>query len=222
MLKSIVKRSIHTSRCIGMTFEGNKYGIQGSDEERMTRIFGGRIKGEPPKSTSRRLRQGSRLIAGVSVPEKPAEPDNCCMSGCATCVWELFNDDLREWKHKRKEAAEKLKGSLEKWPADFDPPLTLLDIENVPAELKTQKIKLDKQKKRGTASLFPPRTEALPQSVIEAKRKNALLRQQRKAMHEKQEEEEMEEGWNDVPVYIRAFAEFEKRKKALRSKEDKV
>ncbi|KAI5794284.1 oxidoreductase-like protein, partial [Peziza echinospora] len=29
--------------------------------------------------------------------KKPEEPDNCCMSGCVNCVWDLYREDLEEW-----------------------------------------------------------------------------------------------------------------------------
>lgn len=50
----------------------------------------------------------SQLIAGVLVPPKPEEPDNCCMSGCVNCVWELFREDLEEYAAKSKEAKQKM------------------------------------------------------------------------------------------------------------------
>ena len=30
------------------------------------------------------------------------------MSGCINCVWELFDEDLKDWDAKRKQAAERL------------------------------------------------------------------------------------------------------------------
>ena len=44
------------------------------------------------------------MIAGVVVPPKPDEPDNCCMSGCVNCVWDAFRDDLEEWAAATKQA----------------------------------------------------------------------------------------------------------------------
>lgn len=125
------------------TFEGN-YSIDETltPEERIQKVFGGRIKGEAPKSSSRITRGEPRIIAGVTVPDKPNEPDNCCMSGCINCVWELFNEDIKDWNDKRQEAAIKLheKGGI--WPEDFYPPIQFLSKENVPPSLA---YKLEKQ-----------------------------------------------------------------------------
>lgn len=216
-----------------MTFEGNKEGLAGTAEERMSHIFGaGRLRGEPPKSSSRRIRGESRLIAGVQVPSRPVEPDNCCMSGCINCVWELFNDDIREWRRRRKEAAQRIKDTEDIWPRDWSPPLPYLSLKNVPESLKTEKIHMDRQRKNqkqkniSTASLFPQREGPLPKTVQEAKRRNL---QEREKEPEKQEatdtskgsssEEPIyddDDGWQNVPVYIRAFAEFERTKKLQR------
>jgi hypothetical protein len=46
----------------------------------------------------------SQVIAGVVVPPKPEEPDNCCMSGCVNCVWEMYRDEMEEWAAKSMQA----------------------------------------------------------------------------------------------------------------------
>lgn len=109
-------------------------------EERIRKVFGGRIKGEDRVSSSRILMGEPRIIAGVKVPDKPQEPDNCCMSGCINCVWEIYNDDIKDWEAKRRLAAGKLvkKGGI--WPADFYPPVKLLRPENLPESLRGKNI----------------------------------------------------------------------------------
>lgn len=114
------------------TFEGN-YALEDlSPEERIAKVFGGRIKGEERQSSSRMNIGEPRIIAGVTVPDRPLEPDNCCMSGCINCVWELYNDDVKDWNERRALAADKLKEQGGVWPADFHPPLKMLNKENIP------------------------------------------------------------------------------------------
>ena len=216
-----VRRFTRYSR-VDMTFEGNTQDISTSVEERMTTVFGGRLKSEPPRSTSRVLSGGTKKIAGVQVPAKPQEPDNCCMSGCVNCVWEIYSEDLRDWKHRRKEAAEKIAGTKEKWPKDWNPPLGLLHMENVPAELREKKLEIDSKKAEqphdlsAIRSLFPKRKGPLPKSVLAAKRKNIALRhnyEQKDGADQSVSESDADEGWEDIPVYVKAFAEFESKKR---------
>lgn len=47
-------------------------------------------------------------IAGVMVPPRPTEPDNCCMSGCVNCVWDMYRDEMEEWAAKSAEARAKM------------------------------------------------------------------------------------------------------------------
>ncbi|KAH8885429.1 hypothetical protein GQ53DRAFT_659851 [Thozetella sp. PMI_491] len=61
-------------------------------------IFGNRLAG--PAERAERLaaiRNRSSMVAGVLVPPKPVEPDNCCMSGCVNCVWDRYRDELEDW-----------------------------------------------------------------------------------------------------------------------------
>lgn len=32
-----------------------------------------------------------------SLPARPEEPDNCCMSGCVNCVWDGYREEVEEW-----------------------------------------------------------------------------------------------------------------------------
>lgn len=52
----------------------------------------------------------STYIAGILVPPKPTEPDNCCMSGCVNCVWERYREEMEEWTLKSTEAQRILAG----------------------------------------------------------------------------------------------------------------
>lgn len=82
-------------------------------EERARVIFGSRLLGpaeRAEKAAGRAAR--STTIAGVLVPPRPEEPDNCCMSGCVNCVWDLFREDMEEWTLKANEAKKRLAEEL--------------------------------------------------------------------------------------------------------------
>jgi hypothetical protein len=56
----------------------------------------------------------SKVVAGVTVPPKPEEPDNCCMSGCVNCVWEMYRDDMEEWAEKSAQARAAMQAQRQK------------------------------------------------------------------------------------------------------------
>ncbi|KFZ12253.1 hypothetical protein V502_07172 [Pseudogymnoascus sp. VKM F-4520 (FW-2644)] len=65
-------------------------------------VFGSRLAG--PAERRAELASKSELVAGVWVPPRPEEPDNCCMSGCVNCVWDRFGEEVEEWAAARKRA----------------------------------------------------------------------------------------------------------------------
>ncbi|KIW08104.1 uncharacterized protein PV09_01042 [Verruconis gallopava] len=83
--------------------------VKAERDERIAKarlVFGSRLAG--PIERRKKVDEQSTLIAGVLVPPRPQEPDNCCMSGCVNCVWDVYRDDLEYWAAKTKEAREKL------------------------------------------------------------------------------------------------------------------
>ncbi|RDW71774.1 hypothetical protein BP5796_07808 [Coleophoma crateriformis] len=58
-------------------------------------IFSSRLSS--PMERRSEIEKQSKMVAGIMVPPKPEEPDNCCMSGCVNCVWDRFRDELEEW-----------------------------------------------------------------------------------------------------------------------------
>lgn len=72
-------------------------------------IFGASLAGPVERAEQlAKLREKSTLIAGVLVPPKPDEPDNCCMSGCVNCVWDRYRDEMEDWALADAEAKRKL------------------------------------------------------------------------------------------------------------------
>jgi predicted nucleic acid-binding Zn-ribbon protein len=58
-------------------------------------VFGSKLTG--PADRRKEIAAASQVIAGITVPPKPEEPDNCCMSGCVNCVWDMYRDEMEEW-----------------------------------------------------------------------------------------------------------------------------
>ncbi|KAI0969494.1 oxidoreductase-like protein [Xylaria arbuscula] len=67
-------------------------------QEKARIIFGSRLAGPAERADRlQAIRDRSVLVAGVLVPPRPEEPDNCCMSGCVNCVWDRYGEELEEW-----------------------------------------------------------------------------------------------------------------------------
>ncbi|KAM0243168.1 hypothetical protein ACHAPO_000006 [Fusarium lateritium] len=86
-------------------------------EEKARLVFGSRVLGQAEKDERLATRKAkATYIAGVLVPPKPTEPDNCCMSGCVNCVYDQYRDELEEWQLKNSEAQaalRKVEGSMD-------------------------------------------------------------------------------------------------------------
>lgn len=65
-------------------------------------VFGSKLAG--PGERRKEIEAASQSVAGIMVPPKPTEPDNCCMSGCVNCVWDMYRDDMEEWAQKSAQA----------------------------------------------------------------------------------------------------------------------
>ncbi|KAI8198883.1 UPF0651 protein [Colletotrichum sp. SAR 10_76] len=82
--------------------------------EKAAIVFGSALAG--PAERKKRLeemRARSTTVAGVVIPPKPEEPDNCCMSGCVNCVWDRFREEMEEWSAANAEAQLKLREQQE-------------------------------------------------------------------------------------------------------------
>jgi hypothetical protein len=69
-------------------------------------VFGSRLAG--PVERREQIEKLSTNVAGIMVPPKPEEPENCCMSGCVNCVWDRYRDELEEWAEMSGKARAKL------------------------------------------------------------------------------------------------------------------
>ncbi|KAF9873411.1 oxidoreductase-like protein [Colletotrichum karsti] len=78
--------------------------------EKASIVFGSALAGPAErKKRLEELRNQSTRVAGVLIPPKPEEPDNCCMSGCVNCVWDRFREEMEEWSAANAEAQMKLR-----------------------------------------------------------------------------------------------------------------
>lgn len=173
--------------------------IKATSANKFNTIFGDPESLKEKRTTSRMSRENknySRKIGNVTVEQMPTEPDNCCGSGCANCVWVLFSDDLKEWKDQVSQAVKNLQSQdlektpldkVEKWPADFlDPPKSLdsrlVDRSGVSHEREeSPELPIGIQafadleamiKKKSTQSREEERDFPLPESKSELKQQN--------------------------------------------------
>jgi Oxidoreductase-like protein, N-terminal len=80
-------------------------------EDRARVVFGSRLAGSGYERRSSDTPDATwRTINGIPVPPRPAEPDNCCMSGCVHCVWDDYRDEVEGWAMRIREAQAKSTG----------------------------------------------------------------------------------------------------------------
>lgn len=92
-----------------------------SMEERVAKVFGSLGSREE----SRKEAQAKAVtVLGIKIPARPEEPTNCCGSGCINCVWELYKDEVDDWRQLRKKAQSMLmkpENKSVKWPKELGP-----------------------------------------------------------------------------------------------------
>lgn len=98
------------------TFDPLANAPQESMKQRVSKVFGALGSREESRKEAE---LHSITVAGIKVPSRPEEPTNCCMSGCVNCVWEMYKDEIEEWKDARNKARRVLmepKYQHVKWP----------------------------------------------------------------------------------------------------------
>ncbi|KAM0254506.1 hypothetical protein ACHAQJ_006725 [Trichoderma viride] len=104
------------------TLRSQQTPLPASPEDRARVVFGSRLLA--PAEEAGRLaakKAKSTYVAGVLIPPRPEEPDNCCMSGCVNCVWDSYREDLEEWSMKKAESKARLKAGGSTMDADGGP-----------------------------------------------------------------------------------------------------
>ncbi|ORY61741.1 oxidoreductase-like protein [Pseudomassariella vexata] len=88
-------------------------------QEKAKIIFGSALAGPAERAERlKAIKDRSTLIAGVLVPPRPEEPDNCCMSGCVNCVWDRYRDEVEEWAFATAKAERTLQKQRAQGPVD--------------------------------------------------------------------------------------------------------
>ncbi|ORX68969.1 hypothetical protein DL89DRAFT_293452 [Linderina pennispora] len=58
-----------------------------------------------------------------TLPPKPEPPedDSCCLTGCEFCVWDLYDDDMREYQQQAKAISEEFEKQGKPVPEELKP-----------------------------------------------------------------------------------------------------
>ncbi|KAI1003601.1 hypothetical protein K3495_g4604 [Podosphaera aphanis] len=135
------------------------------------------------------------------IPHKPKEPDNCCMSGCVNCVWEIYTEDLEAWASAKKNFENTNKDVASSAPARDAQCVTNLDHEKSRScVLPENTILRDKVKEEG--SITEDELQNLPE-----KDSSGYTNELRG----------LKDHYYDLPVGIREFMKHEDRLKKKRS-----
>ncbi|KAF8734949.1 Oxidoreductase-like protein, N-terminal, partial [Rhizoctonia solani] len=84
------------------------------------------------------------FLGGIKIPQrpKPPESDECCMSGCAVCVYDLYFSSLDDYKKEARTARGRLRElsiPMHEWPED----LQKQEMKEVTASNEEEKEGLD-------------------------------------------------------------------------------
>ncbi|KAI9259679.1 oxidoreductase-like protein [Phascolomyces articulosus] len=55
----------------------------------------------------------------IQLPQKPVAPDDCCMSGCAYCVWDIYQEDMEEYQAEKAELRQRFNDAGEQLPSSL-------------------------------------------------------------------------------------------------------
>lgn len=166
-----------------LTSRGLAYG---SSETKIFRFF--ITDNQSFKAATVFFHQKSTLVT----PRKPAEPEYCCMGGCAECVWDIYAKELKAWH----DHTNKL--TIDNRPYEHADNMSFENTtESQRGEKKMREQNLENDlvtEKNGTRNSIP--------SILVEKRVDGDTSQR-----------EDNDGMSHLPVEIREFMKLEKRLK---------
>lgn len=125
-------------------------------------------------------------IAGLKLSPRPQEPNNCCMSGCIDCVWELYKEELVEWKEKRAEIKRKLLFERQ----DLEWPVAVLGLE--PKERQSVHKAADRAKLEEKIEADKDADDDLNVSIKAFLKTEKRLKEKRKLMEQQQHQQQQQ------------------------------